>query len=1010
MTLLDETTEFMKKAISTILLFLLSTNQLFAGLTFVKSNGITLTGADGITFTGADGITFTGADGLSLLKTNGITLTGADGITLTGADGITLTGADGASYTGPNGITLTGADGITLTGADGITLTGADGITLTGADGTRYTADSIIIRKGNGVTLTGADGITFTGADGITLTGADGEARRSLNGITFTGADGITLTGADGITLTGADGITFTGADSVTGVGVNGILFQLQSPAGITLTGADGITLTGADGVNVNRPHGITITGIDSDVLGGSATGAGIRGLDPELAVTLNNATDDSTINVVVTYYQPVSERDLNDLRSVGILGGTRFKKLPMVYISGTRNQIAAISRFPTVRSIYGNRTLTLNSDPYFDRTNVSFVAADSDLNAANGGLPVTGRGTTVAVLDTGINAGHPDLGGRVVQNVRLGDIQSTPAGFIEPIPAEGLLNTDLAGGHGTFVAGIIAGNGSASSGKFAGLAPGARLLGLAAGELSLIYVLAGFDYILDKGRQYNVRVVNCSFSANTVFDTEDPVNVATRLLAENGVIAVFSAGNTGPGNGTMNPYAMAPWVVSVGATNEAGRLADFSARGKFGDSLARPTLVAPGVNVISLRAAGTSTGSLGLGGADSQRLSASEIPYYTTASGTSFSAPQVSAAIALMLEANPLLNYQEIKNILSQTATPLPKYFSHEVGAGMLNTYAAVLLSAFPKRRIGTFRSVTSRNAVRYYTSVIPTFDMMVYPGMNAARQIELPRNVVQATFTTSWAFGANDFGLRVFSPDGILAGSSNNVNLPVITGRRERVVLRSPSSGFFRFEAYHTGGVGYTQNVSGIVETTTVEYPRLVDVESMPQDVLRDIEASLMMNLVLPEGATFRASYPATRLVFAEALVRAGLIGQYVANGPVFLDVRDSYGRAVVESVQCGPSGRMFYDADRGGRFRPYDATTRLTAAVALVKASGLESRVATAILPTTITDAAVIPQSLRGYVAVALQNGLLVADGDKFNPSRPITRIEAVRSILKTLAAYN
>ena len=602
----------MKKLLSAAVLFATLVNTASAGISFVRSSGITLTGADGTTLTGADGITLTGADGVLNYSSNGITLTGADGITLTGADAVRYTGANGSTYTGTNGITLTGADGITLTGADGITLTGADG--------SRYTADSIVIRQPNGITLTGADGTVVAGTDGITLTGADG----------------ITLTGADGITLTGADGITLTGADSVVGFGPSGVAFTLASPNGITLTGADGITLTGADGVVFTGARGITLTGADGITLTGADAQTGIQGLDPEIALALNNAADDSSINAVVVYHNSVTEADLDHLRQIGIVGGTRFRQLPMVYVTGTRDQIIAVSHLTEVRSIWGNRTLNFNSDPYFNTTGTGRVATDSDLTAENNGLPVTGRNVTVAVLDTGINALHPDLAGRVVQNVRLVDTQSVPAGFVYPAPIENLMNTDAAAGHGTFVSGIIAGSGSSSNGRYAGLAPGARLLGLSAGDVDLTNVLSGLDYLLGNAARYNVKVVNCSFSANTVFDINDPVNVATRMLTNSGVSVVFSAGNSGPGNGTLNPYAAAPWVVGVGATSERGRLSAFSSRGYFGDQLRHPAFVAPGENVVSLRSATGTTGIAGAGGADSSRLSLAEIPYYTTASGRS--------------------------------------------------------------------------------------------------------------------------------------------------------------------------------------------------------------------------------------------------------------------------------------------------------------------------------------------------------------------------------------
>jgi subtilase family protein len=454
-----------------LLILLLAANPVLAGLSVVKSNGITLTGADGIDYVGINGITLTGADGILDYSSNGITPVGPNGITLTGADGITSTGANGATYTGPNGITLTGADGITLTGADGITLTGADGITLTGADGRQYTVDSIVFRQPNGITLTGADGITLTGADGITLTGADGATRVGLDGITLTGADGITLTGADGITLTGADGITLTGADSVTGFGPTGVVFDYTNPAGITLTGADGITLTGADGITVTGPQGITLTGADAIPLIGADDTTGLQGVDPELAVALNKATDDSNINAVIVYHSPVTDADIAQLQQLGVMGGTRLRILPMIYVTATKAQLLAVSKLPAVRSLYGNRTLTFNSDPYFNATGVQRVAPDADLRQENGAIPVTGRNVTVAVLDTGINGQHADLAGKVVQNVRLADTQSVPASFAYPAPLENLTNTDLVSGHGTFVSGVIAASGVSSSGRFAGVA-----------------------------------------------------------------------------------------------------------------------------------------------------------------------------------------------------------------------------------------------------------------------------------------------------------------------------------------------------------------------------------------------------------------------------------------------------------------------------------------------------------------------------------------------------------
>jgi serine protease AprX len=992
----------MNRFLALLLILLLTAHPAWAGLSVIKSTGITLTGADGIKYVGINGITLTGADGIFTYSSNGITLAGGDGITLTGADGFTSTGANSATYTGPNGITLTGADGITLTGADGITLTGADGITLTGADGKQYTADSILIRRPNGITLTGADGITLTGADGITLTGADGATRVGLNGITLTGADGITLTGADGITLTGADGIALTGADSATGFGTTGVVFDHTNPAGITLTGADGITLTGADGITLTGADGITLTGADGITLTGADDSTGLQSVDPELAVALNNATDDSNINAVIVYHASVTDADIAQLQQLGIMGGTRLRMLPMVYVTATKAQLLAVSQLPKVRSLYGNRTLTFNSDTYFNTTGVQRVAPDYDLRQQNGALPVTGRNVTVAILDTGINSQHADLAGKVIQNVRLADLQSVPGVFAYPAPLENLTNTDLVSGHGTFVGGVIAASGVSSSGRLAGVAPGTRLMGLSAGDLNLMYVLSGFDYLLEKRVQYNVRVVNCSFSANTVFDLNDPVNVATRILTDTGINVVFSAGNSGSGNGTMNPYAIAPWVIGVGATDATGSLAGYSSRGNFGDALQHPSLVAPGTNVIGLRSVPAITTVSGIAGADAQRLSATEMPYYTTATGTSFSAPQVAGAIALMLEVNPNLTPANVKDILSRTATPLPRYFFHEAGAGMLNTHAAVLEAAFPERHMGGFRSTLSRNAIRFVTRTSQTFEQTVFPYLTSSANVAIPQNTIQVGVNIYWGLSANDFRLRLYDQSNSLLGESNYLNLPGLTGRVEKVVLRNPLSQTLRASISHSGNVGTGQQVFGAVEVTQVEYPVLLDQSTLSPEQTAQVEKSLLANLMLPEGRKFRPDAAVNRLQLAEAMIRAGLVPQYMASAAMFTDVRDAYSRNAVESTQANPSGALFYDATPGGNFYPHNGVTKLAAAIAFVKAAGLNSQAASASLPQTVADASSIPAAWRGYVAVALQRGFVSLDGNAFSPSRSLTRVELATSL--------
>lgn len=979
-----------KRLLALSLTVLLITTPAVAGIAVTRSNGITATGADGVQFVGLSGITATGADGLVTFGPNGITATGADGITATGADGITATGADGYTYTGANGITATGADSLQVASANGITATGADGITATGADGTTYSLDSIHFYFPSGITATGADGITATGADGITATGADSRQIARCDGITATGADGITISGADGITATGADGRA------------------VNIPIGnVTLVGADLMIVAGAQGISFTGADSIRDTGVAAlNAALAPTSNVGLQSIDPELAITLNNMTDDSNINAVIVYHNLPTDSDLAQLNGIGVVGGLRFRTLPMVTITATRDQLLAISRFTAVRSIYGNRTLTLTSEPEVRAiTGVDRAWNDADIRTRNSGLPVTGRNVTVAVLDTGIDSTHPDLAGRVTRNIKFADTLSASVGFNYPTASPNLSNTDFVQGHGSFVAGVIGGSGAASNGKFSGVAPGANLVGLSAGELTLLYVLEGLDYLLTNRSELNVQVLNCSFSANVVFDTNDPVNIATKMLTDDGVNVVFSAGNTGPGQHTLNPYSIAPWVISVGATDSKGRLASFSSRGDFASALFRPTLVAPGVGVVSVRGSGivNVTGAQGSANGDLQRLSSSELPYYTTASGTSFSAPQVAGTIAMMLEANPSLTPADVRDILQATATPLAPYYQYEVGAGMLNAHAAVLQAAFPDRGIGDWRGANDLGQVRFATDPLTTFTGVVQPASAFETTVQVPADTVAASIQIGWGplTSLNDLALSVYDPAGNLAVESNTLNLAGLGGKSERVALNLPAAGVWRIKVTNSLPLGTAQGFSGVLSVGRAYYRTMTDIQNLSASMRADILQNIRSFAMSPIGANFRPTFTVTRADLAKALVLGARVPQYLPALPTYSDVRDNLTMSFVESAQANPGGSLFVDVSTGGKFRPNDNVTRLAAAVALVRASGLRSEAEGTLAPLSFLDASTIPTELRGYVSVAVSKGFL-SSGALFEPQNSLSRSELAHAI--------
>jgi len=522
----------------------------------------------------------------------------------------------------------------------------------------------------------------------------------------------------------------------------------------------------------------------------------------------------------------------------------------------------------------------------------------------------------------------------------------------------------------------------------------------------TLLYVLEGFDYLLANGTSLGVKVVNCSFSTNSVFDVNDPVNIATRMLTDAGINIVFSAGNAGPGAHTLNPYAAAPWVVSVGATDTKGRLASFSSRGDFASPIFHPTLVAPGVDVVSLRGSGIAnvTGAEGLAGADARRLSSTELPNYTTANGTSFSAPQVAGTIALMLEANPSLTPNEVKDILQRTATPLPPYFTYEAGTGMLDVHAAVLEAAFPTRRIGAWRTTIDRNQVDFVNDGSAQFSGTVQPGSTTDTSFTIPQGALSATVQISWGplWSTNDLGLYIYDPTGTLSAQSNAINATGLNGKHETVTLLAPAAGTWRLRVRNTlGTLATAQQFFGTLEIGRASYALMRDVNSLTPSVQDDVYQSLRSFSMWPLGSNFRPSFGVSRLDLATALVLSARVPQYLPGQPTYQDVSEATNRLFVESVQASPSGALFIDANNG-RFRPGENTTRLAAAVALVRAAGLRSEAeSNAGIPLAFLDNAGIPNQLKGYVSVAVSTGLLTG-GQAFRPQDALTRAELAHAI--------
>lgn len=275
----------------------------------------------------------------------------------------------------------------------------------------------------------------------------------------------------------------------------------------------------------------------------------------------------------------------------------------------------------------------------------------------------LTGKGVGVAVIDTGVHP-HADLTSPNNRIVAFKDFINKKS---EPYDDDG---------HGTHVAGIIAGNGFASRGKYMGVAPDANIIGIKVlnedGGGSVSDVIAGIQWAIENKERYNIRVITMSLGTKAKTNyRQDPLCQAAEAAVGAGITVVTAAGNNGPKAETINSPAISPRVIAVGACDDRKAaspkqvtVAEFSSRGPTADGTVKPDLLAPGVKIHSLSNEGNG---------------------YTALSGTSMATPMVAGCAALLYEANPHFTPAKIKDAIVKNALSLG--LSPDVqGAGLLD------------------------------------------------------------------------------------------------------------------------------------------------------------------------------------------------------------------------------------------------------------------------------------------------------------------------------------
>lgn len=303
---------------------------------------------------------------------------------------------------------------------------------------------------------------------------------------------------------------------------------------------------------------------------------------------------------------------------------------------------------------------------------NIIYIASDTDAATcldiavpAVGADKVkyTGKGVGVAIIDTGVYP-HNDL---TLSSNRITEFVDFVQGKKKPYDDNG---------HGTHVAGILASDGISSKGKYRGIAPQVNIIALKVmnqnGEGATSDIIAALDWVWKNKEKYNIRIASLSLGSVVHGRKDyDPMLIAAEKLWDSGVVVVAAAGNEGPAPGTIDSPGVSRKIITVGCSDDKNTIpidddtvADFSSRGPSPYTKSKPDLLAPGVNITSLANYGTG---------------------YITMSGTSMSTPLISGCCALLLEKNPKLTPNEVKELLIKSTYSLQQPKTVQ-GSGLIN------------------------------------------------------------------------------------------------------------------------------------------------------------------------------------------------------------------------------------------------------------------------------------------------------------------------------------
>ena len=462
----------------------------------------------------------------------------------------------------------------------------------------------------------------------------------------------------------------------------------LPQPGALTPGSAVGAITSGAPDANlaVQPPVG-------ANDAAGAAAGAGSVDLAPTEAGVHEpvSASAQTRTGYLVHFGDNASKGEMAaTVEASGAVFVKAFDSLPFAYVLADPLEINGLAEKSAIDHV--ERELPL---VFFDAQSKPAIRQPEVVDAMTGlkdpsGQTIDGRGIGVAVVDTGIDTLHPDLGSAVnsavvVANYKVESQQLTP-----------LADTDVSG-HGTHVAAIVAGQGVLDPAN-KGVAPGAKIYGLGVSEgATVVWAAQAFDWILQHHATVNppIRVVTNSWGSGTTYDPNSAITQFTNALVDQGIVVVFAAGNSGGDGSSAQTSAQCqipkPGVICVagyddmGTGTRDGAIGDYSSRGAVANPFSWPDISAPGTKVMSARPPAGITTGVGLD------------PYYVELTGTSQAAPHVAAVAALMLQEKPTLTPALLEANMKASAYKFTDGGSYTLighyakGAGLVDAYAAV-------------------------------------------------------------------------------------------------------------------------------------------------------------------------------------------------------------------------------------------------------------------------------------------------------------------------------